>query len=298
MTKPGGAGARAPSRGILYIATQLPSFGAEAILSAWSLKQKNRDLPIAIATDLLEDCPVFFERFFDHVIDASVFLPPRPEVPTWGAGLRRRVRCLQATPFQETFYIDVDTRIHTSNLAYVFNRLKTCNVALVEAMPSMSGSRALWGRRMFLGGAMLYDSAPPTRKLLRDWDRLAQEHGRLAAQEPFRRPAWMPPHLNDKQARWMLSPSQVSLVRLLSPDHAPKGLRAEVLPRVWNYRSVKRRSRPRGIKVDAGAWVREQIVEDLVRLSRWLWKQGDDAYARRFDAYVRKATRQGLIRNQ
>jgi hypothetical protein len=291
------AGSR-PQRGVYYIATQLPSFGAEAVLSAWSLKQTNPDLHVTIATDLLGACPAFFEHFFDNVIDASQFLPPLPAVPTWGAGIRRRVRCLQETPYQQTLYVDVDTQICTKNLAQVFRRLDACNIALVEAMPSMSSSRKLWGQRMFLGGVMLYDDAPATRKLLRDWDRYAGEHAALAAKQPFKRPSWMPKHLTHEQARWMLEPSQVSLVRLLSPDHAPRGITAQVLPRVWNYRSVKPDSRPRGVKIDAGSHIRKSLLADLVRLSEWLWQHDKPARARRFDAALRKAAQEGAIFNR
>ena len=283
-----------PDRGVLYIATQLVSYAAEAFLSAWSLKERNKSMPVTIATNLPTDSTLF-ERFYDRVVDVSSILPAGRREVTWAEGLRHKVLGIQATPYRETLFIDADTRVRTSRLGRLFARLGRCNIAMTEASPDMSRSRQLWGKRMFLTGVVLYDSSPATKKILREWAALSDEHFRLAARKRLSRPDWLPPALDDQQAKFLMTTSQASMARLLSPGGSFPGLKAEILPKEWNYRTADMKRKARGVKIEHQMSLRNTLVPDLLRLSHWFRERGDAAFAERYSAYIKKAVRRGLL---
>ncbi len=166
------------TRGVVWVATGAAHVDA-ARASAASVRARNPGLATAIFCDAEDPGPEF-----DRV------------QPVEGAHARSKVDCLPRTPFDETLYLDTDTRV-TGDLGDLFRLLERFDVAAAHRVRDparMRGPAPEGGPpRAFPehnGGVLLYRSSPGVMSFLEDWRTRYHSGGASADQIGLRAALW------------------------------------------------------------------------------------------------------------
>lgn len=106
--------------GFIYIASKDKLFYELAILSAESLRTFHRKAHITLFTHeaFVDDRA---RRLFDNIVTG---IPVHTRAKMW---------CMARTPYQNTFYNDVDSQIVSSRIKNVFDELVDCDMFLTES---------------------------------------------------------------------------------------------------------------------------------------------------------------------
>ena len=185
------------SRGVVYVAFG-DRFVAEAVHSVRSLQQRCPGLPAVLFTDRpLPGAP------FDEVRVAEV------------GHIRAKVDLLAQSPFDESLYLDSDTRV-VYDLRDVFDVLDRCDVAMChdfarkrQTMAQLVPEYAAipYAFPEFNGGVILYSRSEAARRFLELWQQRFHQYReqtrgwdqvslRVAAWESRARVLTLPPEFN------------------------------------------------------------------------------------------------------
>ena len=211
MISPSGGttGQHQRTRGVLYIATGLPHIQA-AIESAVSVRKTNPNLPIHLFADLLQ------QKF-----DLNVGIKMNP-FTSWenipNPHRRSKVDYIAATPFEETLYLDTDTRV-LCGLHDPFRLLERFDVALAHAhrREVLQKNERLTIRvpsafPEFNSGVLFYKRNFETIKAFQSWQQRYYE-GKLNVDQPALREilwsnnlriATLPPEYNVRFLKYIL----------------------------------------------------------------------------------------------
>ncbi len=145
------------TRGVLYVATGAAHLGA-ARASAASVRRSNPGLATAVFTDIAEPAGAF-----DIVL------------PVEGAHARSKVDCMHRSPFDETLYLDSDTRVF-GPLDDLFPLLERFELAGAHvAAPHVRGYQKQWRHQVppsfpqLNSGVLLYRGSAEVRAFLSAW---------------------------------------------------------------------------------------------------------------------------------
>lgn len=165
-------------RGVLYIATGAAHVAAAAA-SAASVRAANPGLAIAVFTDRPEA-----GAGFDRV------------EPIEAPHIRSKVDYLPRTPFEETLYLDTDTRV-LGDLSDLFDMLGRFDLAIAQrAYVRATRSRSVWRHVVpaafpeHNSGVMLYRSSPAALGFLEAWRAAYREAGFKVDQITLRELLW------------------------------------------------------------------------------------------------------------
>ena len=186
-------------RGVLYIATGAAHTEA-ARASAASVRRTNPELGIAIHTDR-----EITAQEFDRV------------APVAAPHIRSKVDYLAETPFDETLYLDTDTRV-LGDLSEAFRLLERFDMALTQRnhVPA-SPAKAVWRHAVpssfpqANGGVVLYRSSPAALGFMADWRAAYAEAGFGVDQITLRELLWasdlrfavLPARFNCRRYTWV-----------------------------------------------------------------------------------------------
>ena len=173
------------SYGIVYIATGLTRFLAEAAVSAESVKRHMPDVPIQLFTDA-EKVPSDFDRI--------------ERVPHEPARRYDKASCLLHTPFERTVFLDTDTYL-THPIGEVFDLLDRFDIAAAHAPARRSHSFAPDGKWIIDGvpdamaeintGVVAFRRGPATTAFLERWrDLYTEDIARMAGKSPPDQPSF------------------------------------------------------------------------------------------------------------
>jgi hypothetical protein len=218
--------------GVIYVAMGHDLFLEEAVVSAGSVKQRQKDCHITLFTDRPQHhlCSLGLFDVVNSVVDSSAV------ATGWSAGLLNKIRCLARSPYERTLFLDTDTTVLTSDLLSLFATAGSHDVAMAEASDDDSFSRRYFGRPLFNSGVILYRRNSRTVRWLEQWIAQSEIYFRIAVEVPLR-PLRALDHVPDPGVRRkLLGNDQISLAALLSPETNQCGLDAVTLDYSWNHR--------------------------------------------------------------
>ncbi len=186
-------------KGIVYIATGLRFYDAAAA-SARSVRRHSPALGIHIFTDVRAEDTSPFD---------AVEIVPDPH-------RRSKVDYLPRTPFDETLYLDADTRV-CGDISGVFDLLERFDISMVHAQNRIKTAPMRWRRDLpyafpqFNAGVMLFDGNMRVKQLLQDWKKHFHQAGFKKDQTTLRELLWesdlrigvLPPEFNVKHAKYV-----------------------------------------------------------------------------------------------
>lgn len=149
------------AKSLLYCVSGYNYYLLECVDSIQSAREYCPDLAVCVVSDLEERAGTL-KRYADEVI---LIDPPNGQFVPWGAGLLQKIKALRLSPFEQTLYLDTDTRIITPEVKRIFGKLECVDIAMAEAIPSESPSRRMYGRFMYNTGVIILG----TRCLLEDF---------------------------------------------------------------------------------------------------------------------------------
>jgi len=219
------------TQGLLYCVSGYHDYLLECIDSIKSAREHCPELAICVVSDLEEGIDLL-KRYADKVIPVD---PLDGQFVPWGAGLLQKIKSLQMSPFERTLYLDTDTRILSSDVERISEKLERVDMAMVEATHLQSKSRRLYSHFMYNAGVIFFSSVPPVRKLLTAWKTLQIKH--LQAIRDGRQDSFSyVSHLTSmRDKRYLLQNDQLALA-LLCPRGSENEVRVKVLAPVWNWR--------------------------------------------------------------
>lgn len=264
-------------KGIVYVATRLEHYVAEAFLSAHSAKDVMPDLPVTLFTDLVDS--VFAKGdCFDKVIRIETQNNYRSR---WADGQLDRIKCLLRSPYERTLHIDTDTRIMTPEVGSLFSRLDAIDIAMAECQMDASVSAAHYGQPMFNVGVILYKKSENVVRLFDEWRSLTKAHFDLANLDDVP-PVECLSHIDDPELRReLLFMDQLSMVQLLSPNVNKLGLGLEVLSESWNFRGAGGgRIFNQPVKINHHPSLRSRLGQDIIARASIYQKDGRVEFAR------------------
>jgi hypothetical protein len=186
------------TRGVVWVATGAAHVAA-ARASAASVRASNPGLATAIFCDAEAPGPGF------DMVEAVE-----------RAHARSKVDCLPRTPFDETLYLDTDTRVR-GDLGDLFRLLERFDVAAAHRVRDparMRGAPPDEGPPLAFpehnGGVLLYRRAPEVLAFLEDWRARFHAGGASADQIGLRAALWasdvrltaLPPRYNARRWTW------------------------------------------------------------------------------------------------
>ncbi len=219
------------AQGLLYCVSGYDDYLLECIGSIQSAREYCPHLAICVVSDLEEGTDTL-KRYADELI---LMEPPDEWFVPWGAGLLQKIKALQKSPFERTLYLDTDTRILSSDVERIFEKLEYADIAMIEATPSQSVSRKLYGRFMYNTGVVAFRNTRPVKELLTAWEVLHVRHLRAireGREDSFPYVSHLT-SIRDKQD--LLQNDQLALA-LLCPHEGKGEVRVEVLAPLWNWR--------------------------------------------------------------
>jgi hypothetical protein len=228
-------------RGVIYVASQQLGFVCEAIASAESVKERVKELPISLMTDIPAVAGRLRLQPFDSVISIDTPLPREAVVnnnESWARGVYTKLVGLRQSPYAKTLYLDSDTRVLCSDLTRMFDYLEGHSIAMAPCTPMTSRDCFLCGP-MFNTGVIGYRLDPDVIQLFLKWDAIHHRHLEIAYHNfPVDLPYLA--HLSSIERRQMLLSDQVSLAQLLAPSTRNAGVSVKVLDEAWNARDRPR----------------------------------------------------------
>ncbi len=210
-------------KGVLFIVTS--AFYTQcAVRAAYSVAKTNPALPIAIFTDQTVTDPVF----------ASVGKIDKPH-------FRSKVDYLNASPFEQTLYLDSDVRV-VDRLDELFRLLEQFELAAAHVRYRFSRKRQkIWNLELPRSfpqlncGVLLYRKTPNVAKLYDDWSRAFQAGSFSEDQIAFRELLWLSavrfyvfgPEYNTRSLSFGVLPSKIPqpVILHLSGYHARSRLK-------------------------------------------------------------------------
>lgn len=168
-----------PNQGVIYVATS-PHFTDAARQSALSVRATNPWLKVGIFTD---------QEISDPVFD---FVGKIPQ-----AGGRQKHLFLAQSPFEETLYLDSDTRV-TGSLKDLFAVLERFEMAGASVRYRTSPRRqGAWRVPIPISfpqvncGVLLYRNSDRVKAFFADWTKAINDGGFNRDQVPFREILWL-----------------------------------------------------------------------------------------------------------
>ncbi|OOY94453.1 hypothetical protein BOW17_06375 [Solemya velum gill symbiont] len=189
-----------PTRGVIYIATGEP-YRTAAFRSAESVRKHSPDLAIDLYTDVIPegDTP------FDHI---GIVENPHP---------RSKVDYLQKSRFEETLYLDSDTKV-VADITGMFDLLERFDIALAHAHArNRRGTTELWRTEIpdafpqLNGGVILFRNSDAVNAMLKAWSDSYHHAGFSKDQVTLRELLWisdlrmhiLPPEYNIRYSRYI-----------------------------------------------------------------------------------------------
>lgn len=197
-----------PRRGVLYIAAGASHIRA-ALGSARSVRKTNPGLPIHLFADRQQQNVNLDSRTTPFTSFGNLASPHR----------RSKVEYVDQTPFQETLYLDTDTRV-LCDLSDTFDLLGQFDIALAHAhkrelvreQDEQGSSRIPRAFPEFNSGVIFFKSNPETATVFRSWKQRFQGTESTRDQPSLREALWssnlriatLPPEYNVRFLKYLL----------------------------------------------------------------------------------------------
>lgn len=267
----------AKQSGIVYSATRREHYVVEAFLSAHSVKEIAPDIPITLYTDQTH-LPYTKGDCFDSVIQVDT---SRKYKSLWAEGQLDRISVLMTTPYYNTLHLDTDTRVYAKDIAKLFDKLQSVDIAMAICQPDASICSNQTRLSMFNVGVILFRKSEKVMRLLSAWYDLTARHFALGNQDPVPVIECLK-HISDpEQRRKLLFMDQTSFVQLLSPETNKFDLELEILAEEWNFRGAfggRRFDKP--IMISHHPELRPLLGRDAVQRAKIYKQQGRTTLAR------------------
>lgn len=209
--------------GVLFVATGAIHVAA-ARAAAASVRATNPGLKIAIFSDAADPGPEF---------DLAMLV----EVPR----ARSKVDALYRTPFENTLYLDTDTRVR-ADLADMFRLLERFDLGVAQVTRAYKAAYRLRWRSdvpdafpQHNAGVILYRAAPVVLDFMRDWQAAFDDAGFSGDQVTFRDLLW------SSDLRFCVLPRTYNQRRYTPIDRFLSKAPAPVILHLNRYNPAKRR---------------------------------------------------------
>lgn len=263
------------TNGVIYVATRHAFYLEAATASAQSLKTLCPEISVTLFTNLPSSSNTY--KWFNSVIpieSVTGYHSPLVKMTDWGEGLLDKVTCLKQSPYDNTLYLDADTKVVSADIRDLFSILDVHEIAMVECQPDASFSRKHLGLRMFNAGVILYKNSEKTTALFKEWGSLFEQQLEAVIQNRMQEQAVLLGITDPRKQTNLLCNDQVSLVRLLSPEVNKYDLKVTILNEGWNYRgSTDGRELAYDLKIVHRDYLKDQAKYRCGRLRfiiRWL----------------------------
>lgn len=263
--------------GIVYSATRREHYVVEAFLSAHSVKDVAPDIPITLYTDQ-PHLPYAKGDCFDNVIPIET---SRRYKSLWAEGQLDRISVLLTSPYYRTLHLDTDTRVYAKDIAKLFDKLETIDIAMAVCQPDASVCSDQTGLAMFNVGVILFRKSEKVMQLLNAWYELTAEYFALGNQEPVPVVESLKHVSDSEQRRKLLFMDQTSFVQILSPETNKFDVELEILGEEWNFRGAfggRRFDKP--IMINHHPELRPLLGNDAVQRAKIYHQQGNTLLAR------------------
>lgn len=231
--------------GVVMVATRNDGYVVLAASCAASVRQHVPGLPITLFTNV-RAIPAEHAARFDAVVEIE---SPTRHAFDWANGLMDKIRGIRMSPYDKTFFIDVDTVVRSAELATAFAMLDEHDILITECAEDASYSRRLIARPLFSTGVLGYRRGEKITGLFNAWIDFGLEC--LAAARDHRL-AELPglAELDEDQRTFLALTDQFTLAKFLAPDVNVFNLDVKVLEERWNFRGDGVRPPPEGLIID------------------------------------------------
>lgn len=232
-------------RGVVMVATRNDGYVVLAASCAASIRHHLPDLPITLFTNV-RAIPPEYAAPFDAIVEIES--PTRHKLD-WANGLMDKIRGIRQSPYERTFYIDVDTVVRSPALADSFAMLDEHDLLITECAEDASYSRRLIARPLYSTGILAWRRSDKVSRLFSAWTDFALEclaaarDGRLADLPGLA-------DLTEDERTFLALTDQYTLAQFLAPGVNEFDLDVKVLEERWNFRGDGLREPPEGLIVD------------------------------------------------
>jgi len=230
--------------GFIYCATRNRAYQKLALQSAASLRRQVPNAKITLFTDNL--IPDVAHDVFTNIIPMT---SKRFVSIDWANGLIDKVRAINYSRYQYSFFIDCGTLIVNAEIIDAFELLKQYHILITECAADASYSRRLFSKGLYSSGILGFQKNALVQKMLKQWLTLTCEYVQASGEQHLGEFDDLS-SLTTQEKQFMLMTDQYSLSKLLTPAHNPLSLKVKVLEERWNFQGDGERLPPKDLIVD------------------------------------------------
>ncbi|MBC7987729.1 MAG: hypothetical protein H7X93_13835 [Sphingomonadaceae bacterium] len=231
--------------GVVMVATRNHGYVVLGASCAASIRRHVPGLEITLFTNVRAIPPEYAGRF-DHIVEIE---SPTRHPLEWANGLMDKIRGIRESPYDKSFFIDVDTVVRSAELASAFAMLDAHDLLITECAEDASYSRRLIGRPLYSTGILAWRRCDKAKQLFSAWTDFGLEclaaarDGRLAELPDLAA-------LSEDERTFLALTDQYTLARFLAPGVNAFDLDLELLEERWNFRGDGKRPPPANLIVD------------------------------------------------